>query len=117
MVKLLLLVPPAAAIVGQTAPTDPSPFVQWGLAGALVAFLLWLLIDERKDHRRLRDKVLSDFLPALLANSEQMKESAAATVMVHQLLSRPGLDPSLYADWLHTLRRIERRLDDATGGH
>ena len=99
----------------QQAPSgggDFSPYAQWGSAGVLIAFLLWMLVDERKEHRRLRDKVLSDVLPALIANNEQLKDSAAATVMVHQLLSRPNVDPIAFAEWVRTMHRLEQRLDD-----
>lgn len=110
---------PLAVLAQETSPVgDVPPLAGYGLLGALLAFVLWLFIDERKQHKELREKVLSDFLPALLANNEQMREAAAATVMVHQIAARPNLDPVQFSKWATNqertailLERVERKLD------
>lgn len=99
-----------------------APFAQYGLAGLLVAFVLWLFVDERKERRALQQKVLADILPALLANNEELRESTTATreaalamermtVMAHQLSSRPNVDPVAFAEWIRTMKELRRRLD------
>lgn len=113
-VTALFMPAPVAAWLAQTAPgpTDLSPFAYWGIAGALLGLLMWLFLDERKEHKALREKVLTDVLPALIENNEQMKESAAATVMMHQMLARPSVDPGVVNDVVFTLRRVQQRLDE-----
>lgn len=104
---------------GPSGGFDATPFAQWGVAAGLLGFTLWMYLDERKEHRMLRQKVLDDVLPALIANNEQMKESAAATIMVHQLLSRPNVDPVAFSEWVRTMHRLEQLLDEerrAPGG-
>lgn len=92
-----------------------APLAQYGLAGLLLGFILWLYMDERKEHKALRDKVLSDFLPALLGNNEQMRDSASAmermTVMTHQMAARPNLDPVAFAEWTRVMHQLARKLD------
>lgn len=103
----------------ETSPVgDVPPLAGYGILGVLLSFVLWLFIDERKQHKELREKVLSDFLPALLANTEQMRETAATTVMVHQIAARPNLDPVQFSKWATNqertallLERVERKLD------
>lgn len=104
---------PPAFIWAQTPTGSPdlAPLAQWGVAGVLLAFILWLYMDERKEHRALREKVLTDVLPALIANNEQMKETAAATIMIHQLAGRPNVDPVAFSEWLRTMRELRDRLD------
>lgn len=62
-------------------------------------------MDERREHKALRKKVVDDVLPAILANNEQLRASAE---LVRNSVS---LDPKVVADWTHTLRRLERKLD------
>lgn len=99
-----------------------APFAQYGLAGLLVAFVLWLFVDERKERRALQAKVLADILPALLANNEELRESTQSTrdaalamermtTMAHQLASRPNIDPVLFSEWSRTLNDLRRKLD------
>lgn len=103
----------------ETSPIgDVPPLAGYGLLGTLLAFVLWLFMDERKQHKELRAKVLSDVIPALLANNEQMRESSSAVVQVHQIAARPNLDPVAFAEWSKNqartallLERVERKLD------
>lgn len=101
----------AALIAADTTP-DPSAFAQYGIAGALMLFILWLYIDERKEHKALREKVINDVIPAMLANNQQLQESAAAVVMIHQIASRPNLDPVAFARWSATLERTAEVLPE-----
>lgn len=97
------------ADAAQTVAPDLNPLAGYGILGVLLSFVLWLFLDERKQHARLREKVLSDFLPALIANTEQMKETSHALV---DFAARPNVDPVSFAGWQRTLDELRRRLDD-----
>lgn len=106
----------SAAVIAETV-TDPSSFTQYGIAGALMAFVLYLYLDERKEHKALRQKVLDDVLPALmanngalLANNDQLRDAASAVVLIHQIAARPNLDPVKFAEWVRTMERTEQAL-------
>lgn len=113
----LLAIPPAVAVIGQQATPGPdlSPLAYWGIAGVLLAFILWLYLDERREHKALRDKFISDVLPALLGASEAVRDSSGAmermTVVAHQLSGR-GIDPVVMAEWSRTMRDVQRHLEE-----
>ena len=105
----LLAVPSVVALVIAGASSDTNwsaPLAQYGLAGVLLAFILWLYLDERKEHKALRQKVLGDVIPALVANNEQMRASAEVATRMLGLVDQQTL-----ANWTQTMRRVEERLD------
>jgi len=104
-----------AIVLLQAAPAAPdlSPLAYWGVAGLLLSTLLWLLIwllfAERKEHKALQQKVVDDFLPAILAATQQQRDTSEA---LRQLASRPNVEPTALADWARTMNRVEDRLND-----
>lgn len=110
--KSLLLVPGVFALLGQSEPGgELPPTIGYGILGALISFVTWLLLDERKEHKALREKVIADVVPALIANNEALRDSAGAVVQIHQIASRPNIDPITFAQMSQTLARVERKLD------
>lgn len=114
MVKILLVVSwVGGGFLAQQSPGEPSitPLAYWGVAGVLLTFILWLYLDERKEHKALREKVLADIVPALIANNEQLRDSSAAVVQVHAIAGRPNVDPVTFGEWARTLRDVKALLE------
>lgn len=114
MAKILLLVSWLGGgwLAQQSPAPDVSPLAYWGVAGILLTFILWLYLDERKEHKALRQKVLDDILPALIANNEQLRDSSSAVIQVHQIAGRPNLDPILFNEWVRTMRDVKEVLEE-----
>lgn len=109
----LLAVPSLVALIVAGASSDTNwsaPLAQYGLAGVLLAFILWLYLDERKEHKALRLKVLGDVIPALVANNEQLRASSDVATRMLGLV-----DQNTLANWTATMNRVDETLRRAGG--
>lgn len=95
--------------------SEINPLAGYGILGVVIAFILWLHIDERKEKRALLNKLIDDVLPAITASTEQMAENASAmrdaTATIDKLAARPSIDPHDLGRWQRTMDRVEQRLD------
>lgn len=100
----------------QGAPGQPDipSLAYWGVAGVLLAFVLWLFVDRDRSYKALLTKMLSDVLPALVASTEELKQSRTHSErmlnLTNDIMAKPNLDPILFNQMTRVLHSVDERL-------